>query len=941
MTNYQRSIVHALGKIMSQEFVSREAELNRLNTLLTKTLTGQTQVCFISGEAGTGKSRLIEEFVRQSENRYENLLCTKSDCNAQTEFSAPYIPFQTILLGMLSGENTNPITKNTKQRLSNLLNISGRILVDIAPDLVGLLLSSVPGMNVLTALARFGAREKGWLKKLEERVKSSDKTPGDIEQYQIFLQYTAFLRQLSEKCPLVIIIDDLQWVDAASNALLFHLVRELRTCRIFFVGLYRPSDVADRCKPERHPLESTLNETQRVYGDVWIDLDQTNGKAFVNALINSQPNKLSKKFRNALFKRTGGNALFTKELLLSMQERGDLIQNKEGYWLESTQLNWKTLPAKVEGIIKEKIGRLSSELRELLDVACVEGQEFTVEIIAQIKKLEKQSLVQKIDNELERRHHLVQEVNHIKLSENTFLSRYSFIHALFQSYLYQNLTQNRRRMIHSEVAEIMESLYSDQPEIIAVKLAYHYTQAGQTQKAVTYLKLAGEQAVKLGEFNQGRTFFNHALAAISNQKPDYALNCAQLKWWIGETYYAQGLYSDSETHYRASIEIARQLGDDKTIYIQGLISLAQSLRRQYESEEAMTTAQEALTLAKKTGNRSQQGDALRVLGIIYGQMNRNNERLNHYQEASIIADEIDDITQKMMCLNSMGLVYGEVIGNYPQAIEYYQKALALGENHYRMTGQAMYLHNLAVGYRNLGNYEEAQHYIDDHLRVAHKISNTEYISIDYENLGIILLHGDPKKIQIAIEKWLKSIEIADQYNRLDTRVDSRNWLLIAYLMTNQLDQAMALVQETKLLVPKYTANTQVWSEIILEAITYLRREQLDEANYLFQDAKETAQEKLYSQRWAYRYHRAFAQAGIAILAPPSFRSHALAKATEYFEDAVNNCGWLGILNDVLIVLSEIRKADPDGVLQPLEQELIKKREIAYKNKPSIVFRGVV
>jgi tetratricopeptide (TPR) repeat protein len=708
------------------------------------------------------------------------------------------------------------------------------------------------------------------------------------------------------------------------------------------VGLYRPSDVADRCKPERHPLESTLNETQRVYGDVWIDLDQTNGKAFVNALINSQPNKLSKKFRNALFKRTGGNALFTKELLLSMQERGDLIQNKEGYWLESPQLNWKTLPAKVEGIIKEKIGRLSDELREILDVACVEGQEFTVEIIAQIKKLEKQSLVQKIDNELERRHHLVQEVNHIKLSENTFLYRYSFIHALFQSYLYQNLTQNRRRMIHSEVAEIMESLYSDQPEIIAVKLAYHYTQAGQTQKAVTYLKLAGEQAVKLGEFNQGRTFFNHALAAISNQKPDYALNCAQLKWWIGETYYAQGLYSDSETHYRASIEIARQLDDDKTIYIQGLISLAQSLRRQYESEEAMTAAQEALTLAKKTGNRSQQGDALRVLGIIYGQMNRNNERLNHYQEALQIADEIDDMIQKTMCLNSIGIVYGEVLGNYPEAIKFYKKAWDLDTEHYWVTGKAIYfLYNIAVASRNIGNYQDAKNYIYEHLKITNQIFNTQYTSVAYENFGIILLHSNPKNIDPAIEQWLKSIEIADQYNRLDTRVDSRNWLLIAYLMTNQLEQAMALVEETKLLLPKYTANTQVCSEIILEAITYLRRDQLDEANYLFQDAKETAQEKLYSQRWAYRYHRAFAQAGIAILAPPSFRSHALAKATEYFEDAVNNCGWLGILNDVLIVLSEIRKADPDCVLQPLEQELIKKREIADRNKPSIVFRGVV
>jgi predicted ATPase len=916
---------------MRQEFVSREAELNQLNTFLTQTLSGQTQVCFISGEAGTGKSRLIEEFVRQSENRHENLLFTQSNCNAQTGFSDPYLPFK-IILGMLIGENTNSITKNNEQRLSSILRVSGRLLVDIAPDLIGTL---IPGMNILASLARFSAREKGMLTNLEERAIAVDRNPSDIEQFQIFLQYTALLRQLSQECPLVVIIDDLQWVDAASNALFFHLVRELRTCRILFVGLYRPNDVAAGRNHQRHPLQPTLNEIKRLYGNVYIDLDKTtqnNGKIFVDALINSQPNKLSKKFRNALFKRTGGHALFTKELLRSMQERGDLIQDPEGRWHESTQLNWDQVPAKVEGIIEERVGRLPAEFREILNIACVEGQEFTVGIIAKIKNLKEQELVQKIHDELECRHYLVQELNEIKLTDNTFLSRYSFIHALFQSYLYSCLSRTRRRMLHAEVAKILKTFYSDRPEVIAVQLAYHYTQARQTEKAATYLQLAGEQAVKLGEFNQGRTFFNQALAEISGKKNDPALNQAQLEWWIGETYYYQGLYSNSETHYRASIQIARQLGDKKTI-TQGLISLAQSLRRRYASEEAMTAAEEALTLANKTGNRSQQGDALRVLGIIYGQVNRNNERLNYYQEALQIADEINDMIQKMMCLNSIGVVYGEVFGDSPQAIKYYQKALALAKKHYRMTGQAIYSHNLAVAYRNIGNYQEANNYIDEHLKIANQISNTEYTSVAYENFGIILLHTDPQNVYLAIEQWLKSIEIADEYSRIDTQVDSRNLLLISYLVTDQLEQAMAVIEQTKPLLLKYTANKQVCSETILEAITYLRCKQLDEANYLFQDAKDTAHEKLYSQRWAYRYHRAFAQAGIALLVSPKFRSRALTKATEYFGDAVNNCGWLGILNDALIILRQMQKADPDGILQPLAQELINKREIAWKNRP--------
>ncbi|VXD11416.1 tetratricopeptide repeat protein [Planktothrix paucivesiculata] len=920
---------------MSQRFVSREPELERLSRFLRKALNGKAQVCFISGEAGTGKSRLIEEFVVQSEELNEKLLFTQSKCNALTGISDPYIPFR-MILGMLIGDNANndnAITSNSTQRLSQALRVSGRALVEIAPDLIGTL---IPGMNVLAALARMGAKERGLLKGLDERVSATQRDQNNIEQSQIFLQYTALLRRLSQEHPLVIILDDLQWVDAASNGLLFHLVRELRTCPILFVGLYRPSDVAAQRNNERHPLGSTLNEIKRIYGDVWIDLDETteqNGQAFVDALINSQPNNLSHAFRDALFNRTGGHALFTTELLRSMQERGDLIQDADGRWQESPQLNWDELPARVEGIIEKRITRLSNELREILNVACVEGQDFTVQVIAKIQEIKERDLVNKLSRELEQCHHLVQETGEVQLGR-AMISRYMFSHALFQVYLYSILPKAERRMLHAEVAQTLEALFNGQTEMIAVQLAYHYTEASQTQKASTYLQLAGEQAFKLGEFNQSRTFFNQALAAIGEDATHNALNQAQLAWWIGETYYHTGLYSDAETYYRTSIDRARQLEDEKTL-IQGLISLAQSLRRQRSSETAMSFAEEALRIARNTRNRSQEGSALRVLGIIYGQMNRNNERLSLYQQALGIADEIGNVAQKMSCLNNIGAVYGECFGNYPKAIEYYKKALELGKQHRNFTGQVMYLHNIAISYRKLGNYEQSKIYIDQQLEASNKISDTQFTSEAYSGLGILLLHTDPDNIHLAVEQWLKSIEIADQYDRITTQVNSRNRLLIAYLITNQLDEALQVVEETKPLLKKFTANTPLCSEILLfEAITYLRRKQLDEANRLFQRAKDTALEKLHSQRWIYRYHRAFAQAGIALLALPLLRPDQLVQATEYFQDAVNTCGWLGILDYALIILREMQKADPDDVLQPIEQELINKRQIAWNNRLS-------
>jgi hypothetical protein len=348
----------------------------------------------------------------------------------------------------------------------------------------------------------------------------------------------------------------------------------------------------------------------------------------------------------------------------------------------------------------------------------------------------------------------------------------------------------------------------------------------------------------------------------------------------------------------------------------------------------MIVAQEALSIARQTGDRSQECSALRVLGIIYGQKNRNDERLSSYQEALRIADEIGDVVQKMACLNNLGAVYGDVLGDFPKAIEKYGSALELGKQHHSLTGQIIYTLNLAVSYRNLGEYEKSQTYIEQHLELTSKISNTQYTSVSYENFGILLLHTEPDNINRAVDQWRMSIEIADQYNRVETQVDSRNRLLISCLIRNQLDEALRIVEETKPLLKKFTANTQVFSEILLEAITYLRRRQVDEANRFFQSAKENADQVLYTNRWAYKYHRAFAQAGMALLASPNLRSDYLAKATKFFEDAVNTCGWMGILDDALIILREMQKADPDDVLKPIEQQLIEKRQMAWNNKPS-------
>lgn len=619
-------------------------------------------------------------------------------------------------------------------------------------------------------LARMAAKERGLFKGLEDRAKASEQSQPDIKQSQIFFQYTALLRELSQGYPLVIILDDLQWVDDASNALLFHLVRELKDYRIFFVGLYRPNDVSVGRNGDRHPLEQTLNETKRMYGDIWLDLDkatQAEGRAFVDALVDSEPNSLEAAFREQLYDRTKGHALFTTELLRAMQDRGDLVRDDEGRWQASAQLDWEMLPARIEGIIEERIERLDDELREILDVACVQGQVFIAEVIARVEDIKKRTLVKKL-SELERCHRLVENIDEIRVGK-TKLWNYTFSHVLFQTYLYNKLRIPERKIYHAEIAEALEEFYADQSEAIAVQLAYHYTAAKELEKAVNYLQCAGKQAFKLSDFLVARNFFTQALEIIEvdNLEVESTVQ-ARLLWWVGETYWFIGQLSDSQHFYRQGIELAKRT-DNKETTVQLLSGMAKSLLAQFRTGEALPIIQEALTLAQGSGDYAQECIALRTLGVTYGQMDLHLERLDLYQKSLRIATDFEDNRQIRSSLNSIGVVYGEVFGNSPAAIKYFNRALKIAQEDQDVIAKSIYLNNIVINFTRLGRYPTAKKHALEHLEIFSKLGNDMRVADSYFLLGRISLHYS--KFETAIENFTRVINIIDSYKLHHKQVD--------------------------------------------------------------------------------------------------------------------------------------------------------------------------
>ena len=475
----------------SSVFVGRGLELSRLNTYLENALAGQGSICLITGNAGSGKTALVSAFTRQALTRNKKLIAAVGMADATTGAGDAYLPFREIL-AQLTGDvdaklSQGAITRENASRLRNLLGLSGEAIAELGPDLIGIF---IPGAGLVARAAAFAVDKAGWLDKLTKRAEKADR-PGkpflsEIAQANIFEQYTNVLRILSTKHPLVLILDDLHWADTASCELLFHLARRIQGYPILILGTYRPEEIVLGRRGEHHPLEKIINELKRYFGDIFIELDQIPTEqmhAFVDALIDSEPNLLGDDFRLPLFKLANGHPLFTIELLRNMQERGDLIQDEHGNWVTSPVLNWNHLPNRVEGVIEERLSRLVEEQRRTLTIGSVEGETFTAEIIARLQFIDLRNLIRNLSGELEKKHRLV-AAQGIQTLPTGRISMYRFQHNLFQRYLYHDLDEVERTYLHEDVGRIMEELFTGETEQVAVQLAHHYDQANLPEKAL-------------------------------------------------------------------------------------------------------------------------------------------------------------------------------------------------------------------------------------------------------------------------------------------------------------------------------------------------------------------------------------------------------------------------------------------------------------------------
>jgi adenylate cyclase len=813
-------------------FVGREGQLTQLDGFLAAALAGQGQVIFVTGGPGRGKTALLNAFSSRAMEMHPNLLVASGKCNAYSGIGDPYLPFRDVM-GMLTGDvegrwDAGAITRDHARRLWAAFTHVVQALLDHGLHLLDVL---VPSAALLSRSVAAGQDYAPWLPRLREAVKRDWTSAEELEQSHLFQQVTNVLRIVAQEKPLLLILDDIQWADAASISLLFHLGRRLvdADCRLLIACAYRPEEVATGRFGERHPLAKPLGEFKRTFGDVWVDLGRgarAADRSFVDALLDSTPNRLAEGFRDALFHRTGGHPLFTVELLRAMQERGNLLRDEDGRWIEGRTLDWELLPARVEAVIKERFDRLAPELQDVLTIASVEGELFTAQVVAKVRNVPERSLLRQLSRDLERRHRLVREQEEFETDQRR-MSRFQFGHILYQDYVYRRLGRGERRLLHGDVAAALEELFKGQLDQIAVQLAHHFHKAGDHRQAFRYSTLAAERAARVYENGEAITYYTRAIQLADKVAPD-VISLARIYSGRGQAFESLGEFDRAHADHTAAQQMAHAAGGHEVEQVEwrALLDLGR-LWASRDHNQARGYFETALELARRLDDPAFLAGSLNWMGNWHTNDENFKQAVAYHREALSVVEDLENPRELANTLDLLGIA-NLLGGDLNSSLQYYDRSIALCrelDERQRLASSLMgrattvsmlvLLASVSVTLSSDPTFD-----IDEALRIARQIDSVSEDVWAHWALGLLcMLRGEYGR---ALKELQSGLHIASTIGHREWVVGTRFGLGILYVelfapdrARRQLEAALALAREMR---------SPMWAHLVSGALagTYLQ-----------------------------------------------------------------------------------------------------------------------
>jgi len=762
-------------KMSNNIFISRNQELEKLSKFLDLTLNNNSQIVFISGEAGTGKSALVSEFFRLSKDKNKDLIFIISECNSYIGQTEGFLPFKKIIELLLKGKTSDNNDKIQQQnRKKKITSISQKLFFELAPDLVGIFM---PWAGLIVKAGSIAAQKYKWFHKkpLNENLKNG-KIPKfyDFNKDNLFTQYSNFLSNLSKKFPLVIAIEDLQWADNYSLEFLFYIIREFKKEKILLIGTYRESDVLLRRNEDLHPLLRIINESKRYKGDIVINIDppceqldnEIYSNKFVKEYINTRfiPNEFSYDLIQFISKQTQGNALFIVELFEYLVETKQIYISDNNIWKNASNINYSRLPSRVEGIIKNRIERISNQIKDILIAACVEGETFTFQVIEAVTKINEDELLKKLTDNLIKQHRLIKEDSY-KYFDSRELFLFRFSHLFFQKYLYDSLSEFQRQLLHKQIGQSLEILYKGYEDEIATKLAWHFLNSLQFDKAFKYLILSADISLKACAYDE---------ALLSYQKAEEIL----VKLHERDIYKEFNILLSEEHIFDAKvdranqekvindmIEIARKI-DDKFLLAIAYDRLSVFYIYTLRYKKAFQTSRYILNFFKNDFQNFPIASAYRTIGVVLRRMKHYKFALKYLNISLEILKNLNENLEYSRTLNSIGHTY-LALNDKDRALSCYINALKKAKEINYLRGTAMILLSLLNFYIDEGDFSSATSISDESYETIKKVGEKRFELYYYYLMCKLYSFIDEEKSSYFKESaLLLSSELGIEYNEI-------------------------------------------------------------------------------------------------------------------------------------------------------------------------------
>lgn len=454
----------------------RSVEIDQIYTLLTQAGTGQGTFCIITGEAGIGKSRLVEEI--HADLYTQNELFIRGRCLDHVN-KTPYQPFRDAIDEYLKWfEKLSPETMEPERdRLRNVLGDLGQIALQLNPR----------------------------LEKVIGQTKPLVSLEPERENQRFLMVLANFFCQLPRPGkPGILFLDDLQWADEGTLNLLEEITGQIDECNLLILGTYRDSDPGSKSNLER--LNTRSREKNFNLKEIKLCLLDSGQLNHLVANILNATEAPSPDLIRYLLEKSKGNPFFAIHIIRAMVEK-QALRRLENHW----EINWERLyglsiPDNIVAIILRQNEHLTPKQVDILCNAAVIGREFNIEILFQLLPLDKRDFVNTVDEMIS-----LQLLS--KLAER---GRFLFTHDRIRDAFYQRLSEPQKREIHRKVAQAIEDINSQDLEQVLFELAHHYIEAGDQPKALKYVLPAANKAKASYANEQAIQYYQKALQLLEN-----------------------------------------------------------------------------------------------------------------------------------------------------------------------------------------------------------------------------------------------------------------------------------------------------------------------------------------------------------------------------------------------------------------------------------------